>query len=61
MRPAQFAKAVAQLLLVVGIFVCLAGPLRAADQPQIFPLSQVKPGMTGVAYTIFEGDQIGQG
>jgi len=33
-------------------------PLRAADHPELFPLSQVKPGMKGLAYTIFEGDQI---
>jgi hypothetical protein len=33
-------------------------PLRATDNPEIFPLSQVKPGMKGVAYTIFEGDQV---
>jgi hypothetical protein len=30
----------------------------AAGQPAILPLSQVKPGMRGVAYTIFAGDQI---
>jgi hypothetical protein len=40
-------------LLLVSIF-----PLRADDHPELFPLSQVKPGMKGVAYTIFEGDQI---
>jgi hypothetical protein len=33
-------------------------PLRATDNPEIFPLSRVQPGMKGVAYTIFEGDQI---
>ena len=33
--------------------------IRAADdQPAILPLDQVKPGMTGVAYTIFAGDKI---
>jgi hypothetical protein len=31
--------------------------LRAAD-PEIFPLSQVQPGMKGEAYTIFAGDQV---
>ena len=30
---------------------------RAADPPTI-PLDQIKPGMTGVGYTIFAGDQI---
>jgi len=32
--------------------------LRAGDKPEIIPLSQIKPGMKGVAYTIFAGDQI---
>ncbi|HYL68657.1 MAG TPA: SpoIVB peptidase S55 domain-containing protein [Candidatus Limnocylindria bacterium] len=43
--------------LAVLIFASLS-PLRATDNPEIYPLSQVKPGMKGVAYTIFEGDQI---
>jgi hypothetical protein len=43
--------------LGVLLFVSLP-PLRATDNPEIFPLSQVKPGMKGVAYTIFEGDKI---
>jgi hypothetical protein len=30
----------------------------ASDQPSILPLEQVKPGMKGVAYTIFAGDKI---
>lgn len=39
---------------------CVVAPaLRAAtDQPPILPLDQVKPGMKGVAYTIFAGDNI---
>lgn len=28
------------------------------DHPELFPLDQVKPGLRGVAYTIFTGDQI---
>jgi len=35
----------------------LAPSLLAAD-PEIFPLSQIKPGMKGEAFTIFAGDQI---
>jgi len=31
---------------------------RAAETPEIFPLSKVQPGLKGVAYTIFSGDQI---
>ena len=44
-------------LLTLG---SIAAPgLRAAgDQPPILPLDQVKPGMKGVAYTIFAGDTI---
>ena len=33
-------------------------PLRGTENPEIFPLSQVVPGLKGVAYTIFEGDKI---
>jgi hypothetical protein len=33
-------------------------PAQTSDDPKIFPLSDVKPGMKGVVYTIFEGDQI---
>jgi hypothetical protein len=48
-------------LLLVALAVLLFAsllPLRATDNPEIFPLSQVKPGMKGVAFTIFEGDKI---
>lgn len=50
LRPLLFVFAILCLLL--------AAPLHAADDPAIFPLDQVKPGMNGVAYTIFDGDQI---
>jgi hypothetical protein len=33
-------------------------PLRAGDNPAVFPLSEVKPGMKGVVYTIFSTDQV---
>jgi hypothetical protein len=42
----------AALLLLTGF------SLQADDAPAIFPLSQVQPGMKGVAYTIFTGDEI---
>jgi hypothetical protein len=42
----------AAVLLLTGF------SLHADDAPAIFPLSQVQPGMKGVAYTIFTGDQI---
>jgi hypothetical protein len=32
--------------------------LQAATSPEILPLKQIKPGMEGVGYTIFSGDQI---
>ena len=50
------------LLFALAVFTLgsIATPaLRAAgDQPPILPLDQVKPGMKGVAYTIFAGDTI---
>jgi len=45
------------LLLIAFCLSLIASPLLAAD-PEIFPLSQVQPGMKGVGYTIFAGDQI---
>lgn len=46
-----FASAIALLLLV-------STPGSATDKPEIFPVSDVRPGMHCVAYTIFSGDQI---
>jgi hypothetical protein len=43
----------AALLLLTGLSAAAAD-----DTPAIFPLSQVQPGMKGVAYTIFAGDEI---
>jgi hypothetical protein len=40
------------------ILLLSAHPLWAANDPPIFPLSDVKPGMKGEMYTIFSGDQI---
>jgi hypothetical protein len=45
-------------ILLAGLFVYLLAPALFAADPEIFPLSQVKPGMKGEAYTIFTGDQI---
>ena len=46
------------VLLCLGAALALfSAPVMAAD-PDIFPLSQVKPGMKGEALTIFAGDQI---
>jgi hypothetical protein len=45
-------------ILLAALFVCLIAPVLFAADPEIFPLSQVQPGMKGEAYTIFAGDQI---
>src|SRR5579862_280283 len=50
LRPAALAA-----FAIASLFAASAA---AADSPAIFPLDQVKPGMNGVAYTIFAGDQI---
>src|SRR5277367_397068 len=47
-----FPTFLAALLLLTGF------SLQADDAPAIFPLSQVQPGMKGVVYTIFTGDEI---
>lgn len=44
-------------VLAVLLFV-LAVPVRAANDPALFPLADVQPGMKGVTYTIFQGDQV---
>jgi hypothetical protein len=48
------------LSLAILVVFLLAGsrPARATDAPATFPLRDVKPGLKGVAYTIFEGDQV---
>jgi hypothetical protein len=45
--------------LLLGAFVLIfSNPIHADDASAIFPLKDVKPGMKGVAYTIFAGDTI---
>jgi hypothetical protein len=53
-------SAIRKLCLLIVSLAALACvfPAYAGDAPQVFPESQVKPGMTGVMYTIFQGDQI---
>jgi hypothetical protein len=48
------------LLLTVLLAFVVACPLFAADNPEILPLSEIHPGMKGVMYTIFSGDQVQQ-
>ena len=54
-------------LFIIGVLAFALGlPLFAQDHsdslppdnPALFPLSDVKPGMKGVVYTIFAGDQV---
>src|ERR1700732_581625 len=45
-------------VLLLGVLLSLFAPALFASDPEIFPLSQVKPGMKGEALTIFAGDQI---
>ena len=47
-----------RFLLAAAALIFATACLRADDPPVIIPLDQVKPGMAGVAYTIFAGDQI---
>src|SRR6202049_1715691 len=45
-------------ILLLGVLLVLLAPALHAADPDIFPLSQIKPGMKGEALTIFAGDQI---
>jgi len=44
--------------VLLGLLVAFAFPLSADDPASLFPLDQVKPGMKGVVYTIYSGDEI---
>src|SRR6204780_4203387 len=56
-RPARLFSSCKRIVLAM-LFVSLLAPVLMAADPEIFPLSQVQPGMKGEAYTIFAGDQI---
>jgi SpoIVB peptidase S55 len=59
--PSTLRKIFAPLLPLLLLILFLAAgssPARPNDGPAAFPLSDVKPGMKGIVYTIFEGDQI---
>jgi len=53
----SFKRILLTALLATFLGSLLAPAAFAAD-PEIFPLSQIQPGMKGEAYTIFAGDQI---
>jgi len=55
--PTPITRTYAVWLAILLLFCCVFAA-RAADGPELFPLRDVKPGMKGVAYTIFEGDQV---
>src|SRR5580698_389704 len=57
LMPSAHRKLYAALLLL-GLLLAIAFPLNADDPAALFPLSDVKPGMKGVVYTIYSGDQI---
>src|SRR5713226_4708243 len=46
------------VILAAVLLFAATGAIAADDKPQILPLDQIKPGMKGVAYTIFAGDQV---
>jgi len=46
------------LFLFAVLLVAAVRPARAADGSATLPVSDIKPGMKGTAYTIFEGDQV---
>jgi SpoIVB peptidase S55 len=54
------AQLLRRLSLALLVVLLLSGPrpARATDAPTTIPVSDIKPGMKGVAYTIFEGDQV---
>lgn len=56
--PVAARKPPTLLLVLVLLLLGLALPALAANDPPVFPLADVKPGMQGVVYTIFDGDQI---
>jgi hypothetical protein len=60
-RPHLSNRRAALFLALFAFFTALClipGTIEAQQPPETLPLSQVKPGMQGYAYTIFAGDQI---
>jgi hypothetical protein len=64
MLPARSHLLKSRRLLLVALLaltaaLCLASrPIAAQESRELLPLSEVHPGMSGYAYTIFAGDQI---
>src|SRR5438874_4464552 len=60
-RPHLSNRTAALFLALLAFFAALClipGLLEAQQPPETLPLTQVRPGMQGYAYTIFAGDQI---
>src|SRR5438093_4394612 len=60
-RPHLSNSRAALVLALLAFYAALCltpGPVGAQQAPETLPLSQVRPGMRGYAYTIFAGDQI---
>jgi hypothetical protein len=56
-RKARFSACILVCTLAI-LTLATRTRLLADDSPAIFPLQDVKPGMRGVVYTIFSGDQV---
>src|SRR6201998_2935733 len=56
--PVTFTRFLLLAILLALVAPGLFAPSLFGAQPDIFPLSQIKPGMKGEALTIFAGDQI---
>src|SRR5580765_3446756 len=54
----RFFQRFSLLVLLLSLVGSLAVRSSAQDSPETLPLSQVRPGMQGYAYTIFAGDQV---
>ena len=57
-RRASLFLALLAFMTFLAALCLTPGILEAQRQPEILPLSQVRAGMQGYAYTIFAGDQI---
>src|SRR5438874_11807629 len=60
-RPHLSNRTAALFLALLAFFAALClipGLLEAQQPPETLPLTQVRPGMQGYAYTIFAGDQV---
>src|ERR1700739_3548747 len=56
--PVTFTRFLLLAILLALFAPFMFAPALLAADPEIFPLSRVKPGMKGEALTIFAGDQI---